>query len=91
MHWFGLGWAGWLACWPISLAPLTCRQLLHGDLEQVPAGALVGEGLQLLAPVHVLNLDFVVQRHRTGKRGWRRQRRLAAVWPAAARSGWAAA
>lgn len=48
-------------------AALTRRQLLYGDLKQVAAGTLVGESLQLVAPVHVLNFYFVVQGHTGGR------------------------
>lgn len=46
-------------CRKHSPAPIrTCRQLVERDLEEVSAGALVREGLQLLAPVHVLDLNL---------------------------------
>lgn len=35
----------------------------HGNLEEVAAGAAVREGVELLVPVHVLNLDFIIVRH----------------------------
>lgn len=36
-------------------------EVLLGDLKHVAAGAGVGEGLQLLAPLHVLDLHIVVR------------------------------
>lgn len=40
---------------------LSEAEFLLGDLEKVAAGAWVGEGLQLLAPLHVLDLHLVVR------------------------------
>lgn len=36
-------------------------EVVLGNLEEVAAGAGVGEGLQLLVPLHVLNLHVVVR------------------------------
>lgn len=35
----------------------------HCDLEQVSTRARIGEGLQLLVPLHILDLNFVVETH----------------------------
>ena len=40
-------------------------EIVLGDLKEVAAGTRVGVGLQLLVPLHVLDLHVVV-RHRTG-------------------------
>lgn len=65
--------AAWLPLWATDLGishprGRTCCQLVKCDLEEIAAGALVGEGLQLLVPVHILNLHLPLG---SSKQGWK--------------------